>query len=66
MSFDRIEEQRDLVAGLEYEDYYRDRRAEAEEEMREHFEAAYDLDDPKHSRYHDLAAEVWDSREKVA
>ncbi len=64
-AFDRIEEQRDLAAGLDYEDY-RERRLAADDEMREHFEAAYDLDDPKHSRYRDFAAEVWDSRMKVA
>ena len=63
--FDHIEERRDLVVGLEYEEWH-ERRLAADDEMRAHFESAYDLDNPKHSRYHELAAEVWDSREKFA
>jgi len=61
-AFDRIEERRELTAGLAYEEY-RDRRLAAEDEMRSLFESAYDLDDPEHSRFLELANEVWQERE---
>lgn len=62
-TFDRVEEHRELVAGLEYEEWWSERRAAADEEMREHFQAAYDLDNPQRSRYFELANEVWEERE---
>jgi hypothetical protein len=61
-AFDRIEERRELTAGLTYEEY-RERRLAAEDEMRSLFESAYDLDDPERSRFLELANEVWQERE---
>lgn len=56
--FDRIEEHRDLTAGLEYED--RRDRAMWDYEVEEGGVLAYELDDPKHPRHHDVFADLAD------
>ena len=54
-AFDRIEEHRELVAGLEYEE-----RAET---WIDDEEDPYDVIDPKHPMYYERFSAVWDERE---
>jgi hypothetical protein len=55
VSIERIEEQRERVAGLEYEEWAERRRARDDDD-------AYEPDDAKALDYHDRHADVWDAR----
>lgn len=59
--FDRIEDERDLTAGLEYEDHVSGELESARRELvREIDTGAYELSDPKHPDHHDTFADYSD------
>ena len=59
MTFDEIEEKRDLTAGLEQEQTLEDVVSDWRHDALE----AYALDDPKHPDWHSIHADIWDNRE---
>lgn len=59
-AFDRIEEQREFVDGLEHEDW-RERMAAEDDPF-----DAYPIRDPKHPDHYEAMADIWDNREKCA
>ena len=72
-ALDAAEDAREQVAGLEYEDAYYGRAAEAEgldpdrlDEIAAYGyadDSGYELDDPKHPSFHTRHADLWDNRE---
>lgn len=57
-AFDRIKEQRERTAGLDWED-----RQYAEEEWDP---PAHEPDNPKSDGYYERMADLWDNRDKTA